>query len=111
MPRDASLLASSRALKAAPPFWGSRRIWASLRFIEPWPRTKKRIWRRMREHHLVVPPHLKLTAKRPPTGSKARPAKPTAGWGLDMTKGMVEGCGWIDIVVVRAWYTQAMVGS
>jgi putative transposase len=64
----------------------------------------------MREHHLLVPPNLKLKAKRTPTGSKPRPHKPNEWWGIDMTKVMVAGCGWVYIVVVLDWYTKAIVG-
>ena len=49
--RDESLLPRIQALKAEHPFWGYRRIWAYLRFVEQLPVNKKRIWRLMREHH------------------------------------------------------------
>jgi putative transposase len=108
--RDERLLARIQELKAEHPFWGYRRIWAYLRFVEQLPVNKKRIWRLMREHHLLVPPNLKLRAKRTPTGSKPRPTKPNEWWGIDMTKALVEGCGWVYIVVVLDWYTKAIVG-
>jgi putative transposase len=109
-PRDDGLLSSIRALKAAHPFWGYRRIWAYLRFVEPWPVHTKRLWRLMREPHLLVPPNLKLKAKRTPTGSTPRPTKPNAWWGIDMTKVLGEGCGRVSSVVVLDWYTKALVG-
>jgi transposase InsO family protein len=108
--RDECLLPRIQALKAEHPFWGYRRIWAYLRFVEQLPVNKKRIWRLMREHHLLVPPNLRLKAKRTPTGSKPRPTKPNEWWGIDMTKVLVEGCGWVYIVVVLDWYTKAIVG-
>jgi putative transposase len=110
MRRDDNLLSSIRALKAVHPFWGYRRIWAYLRFVEPWPINKKRIWRLMGEHHLLVPPNLNLKAKRTPTRSKPRPTKPNEWWGIDMTKVLVEGWGWVYIVVVLDWYTKTIVG-
>jgi hypothetical protein len=61
--RDEGLLPCIQALKAAPPFWGDRRIWAYLHFIERLPVNQKRIWRLMREHHLLVAPNLRLNAK------------------------------------------------
>ena len=64
----------------------------------------------MREHHLLVPPHLRLKAKRTPMGSQPRPTKPHEWWGIDMTKGLVQGVGWVSIVVVLDWYTKAIVG-
>jgi putative transposase len=108
--RDACLLPQIQPLKAEHPFWGDRRIWASLRFVEQVPVHKKRIWRLMREHHLLVPPNLWLKAKRTPTGSTPRPTKPHEWWGIDITKVMVTGFGWISSVVVLDWYTKKIVG-
>ena len=109
--RDERLLPRVRQLKAEHPFWGYRRIWAYLRFVEHLSVNKKRVLRLMREHHLLGPPHLRLKAKRTPTGSKPKPTKPDEWWGIDMTKVMVAGFGWIYIVVVLDWYTKKIVGS
>jgi putative transposase len=108
--RDEILLPQIQALKAEHPFWGYRRIWAYLRFVEQREVNKKRILRLMREHHLLVPPNLRLKAKRAASGSKPRPTKPHEWWGLDMTKVMVEGFGWMYIVLVLDWYTKKIVG-
>jgi putative transposase len=101
--RDAQLLPRIQALKAEHPFRGDRRIWASLRFVEPWPGNKKRVLRLMREQHLVVKPYDKLKAKRTPSRSKPKATKPNEWWGIDMTKVLVEGFGWIDVIVVLDW--------
>jgi putative transposase len=108
--RHDALLQRVQALKAEHPFWGYRRIWAYLRFVEHGPVHKKRVWRLMREHHLVVPTNLKLQAKRTPTGSKPRATKPNEWWGIAMTKLLVEGFGWVSIVVVLDGYTTKIVG-
>jgi transposase InsO family protein len=108
--RDEELLPRLRARKAEHPCWGSRRIWAYLPFVEHHVVNKKRGRRLMREHHLLVPPTLKLKAKRTPAGRKPHPTKPHEWWGIEMTKVMVEGVGWISIVVVLDWYTKTMVG-
>jgi putative transposase len=108
--RDEVLLPRIQALKAEHPFWGYRRIWAYLRFVEHLSVNKKRILRLMREHHFVVTPHLKLKAKRTPTGRKPKPTKPNEWWGIDMTKVLVAGFGWVYIVVVLDWYTKVIVG-
>jgi putative transposase len=97
-------------LKAEHPFWGYRRIWAYPRFVEQGPVNKQRILRLMREHQLLVQPHRRLKAKRTPTGSNPRPMKPNEWWGIVMTKVMVTGFGWIDIVVVLDRYTKKIVG-
>jgi putative transposase len=110
MHRDATLLPQIQALKAEHPFWGYRRSWAYLHFVEQRLVNKKRILRLMREHHLLVPPNLRLKAKRAASGSKPRPIRPHDWWGIDMTKVLVEGFGWVYIVVVLDWYTKKIVG-
>jgi putative transposase len=64
----------------------------------------------MREHQLLVTPNRRLRAKRTPTGKKPQPAKPHEWWGIDLTKVLVEGVGWMYIVVVLDWYTKTIVG-
>jgi putative transposase len=108
--RDEALLPRLQALKAEHPFWGYRRIWAYLHFVERLPVNKKRILRLMREHHLLVRPNQRLRARRTPTGSKPKPTKPNEWWGIDMTKVLVAGFGWVYIVVVLDWYTKQTVG-
>lgn len=108
--RDDELLPCIQALKAEHPFWGYRRIWAYLRYVEQRLVNKKRILRLMREHQLLVTPNLRLKAKRTPTSSKPRPTQPNGWWGIDMTKVLVEGFGWVYIVIVLDWYTKKIVG-
>ena len=64
----------------------------------------------MREHRLLASPHLRLKAKRTPTGSKPKPTKPNEWWGIDMAKVLVDGCGWVDVVIVLDWDTKVIVG-
>jgi putative transposase len=108
--RNEDLREHIRALKAAHPFWGYRRIWAYLRCVEQQPVNKKRILRLLREHHLLVTSNQRLRAKRTPTRSKPKPSRPNEWWGIDMTKVLVQGFGWIYLVVVLEWYTKAIVG-
>ena len=108
--RNEGLLQRIRELKAEHPFWGYRRIWAYLHFVERRSVNKKRMWRLRREHQLLVTPHRRLRATRTPTGQKPRPTKPNEWWGIDMTKVLVEGMGWMYIVVVLDWYTKTIVG-
>jgi putative transposase len=74
--------------------------------VEQQPVNKKRSLHLLREHPLLVQPNMKLKAKRTPTGCKPRPTKPNEWWGIDMTKVLVEGFGWVYIVVVLDWYTK-----
>ena len=92
-----------RALNAEPPFRGDRRIWASLHVVERRPVNRKRVLRWMREHHLLVPPDLRRKATRTPVGRKPQPTEPNEWWGSEMTTVLVQGCGWVDIVVVLEW--------
>jgi putative transposase len=108
--RNQTLLERMRVLKAEHPFWGYRRIWAYLRFVEQLPVNKKRILRLMQEHHLLVTPQQRLKAKRTPMRSKPKPTRPNEWWGIDMTKVMVQDVGWVYIVVVLDWYTKMVVG-
>jgi putative transposase len=109
--RNEGLLQRIRELKAEHPFWGYRRIWAYLRFVDQLPVNKKRILRLMREHSLLVTPNQRLKAKRTPARNKPTPTRPNEWWGIDMTKVLVQGFGWVYIVVVLDWYTKAIVGS
>jgi putative transposase len=108
--RDEGLLPRIQALKAEHPFWGYRRIWAYLRLIEQLPIHKKRVLRLTREHQLLVPPNLRLKARRTRTASKPEPTTPNEWWGIDMTKVLVSGFGWGYVVVVIDWYTKKVVG-
>jgi hypothetical protein len=103
--RDQELLPRLQAPKAEHPFWGYRRVWAFLRCVEHLPVNRKRIWRLMREYPLLVPPNLRLKAKRMPMGSKPKPTKPDEWWGIGMTKVLVQAFGWLYIVVILDWYT------
>ena len=100
----------SQALKSDHPFWGYRRIWAHLKFVDHLAINKKRILRVMRERGLLVTPHTRLKAKRTSTKPKPIPTVPNQWWGIDMTKVIVESFGWIYIVIVLDWYTKKIVG-
>lgn len=108
--RNEPILHRMQALKAEHPFWGYRRIWATLHFGDGLPVNKKRILRLMRQHGLLVQPNRRLKATRTPTRSKPRPTAPNQWWGIDMTKVLVEPVGWVYLVVVLDWYTKKIVG-
>lgn len=108
--RNHALLERIRALKAEHPFWGYRRVWAHLRYVDGQGVNKKRILRLMRGHDLLVRANLRLRAKRTGNRPKPRPTTPNEWWGIDMTKVMLEGFGWLYIVVALDWYTKKIVG-
>jgi len=64
----------------------------------------------MMEHCLAVRGSQLLKAKRQPTGHKPRSAKPNQWCGLDMIKVMIEGFGWVYMVIVLDWHTKKVVG-
>ena len=108
--RNAELLARIRALKADHPFWGYRRIWAYLRYVDGLAVNQKRVYSVMKAADLLVKPNLKLRARRKPDTQKPRPDRPNEWWGIDMTKVMIEGFGWVYLVVVLDWHTKKVVG-
>jgi putative transposase len=109
--RDEELLPRLQGPQAEHPFWGYRRIWAYLRFVEQVPVNKKRILRLLREHRLLVTANQRLRAKRTPTGRKPKPTKPNEWWGIDMPNVLGGDFGWLSSVGVLDWSTTTMVGS
>jgi putative transposase len=108
--RHSPIIVRIRELKADHPFWGYRCIWAHLKYVDGLSINRKRVFRLMQKHALVVKPHTRLKAIRTPQRSKPRPTRPHQWWDIDMTKVMVEGFGWMYIVVVLDWYTKKIVG-
>jgi len=108
--RNADVLHRLQALKAEHPFWGYRRCWAHLHYVDGLAVNKKRVLRLLRQHALLVPPNARLRATRTPTTRKPRPTRPNEWWGIDMTKVLVESFGWVYVVVVLDWYTKKFVG-
>lgn len=106
--RDQELLPFIKELKSLHPFWGYRRVWASLRFHHQFLVNQKRVARLMKLYGLQVEGR-QLRAKRTPSGSKPRPERPLQWWGIDMTKLMTSG-GWVYIVLVLDWFTKRIVG-
>lgn len=74
--RNEGLLQHIGELKAEPPFWGYRRIWAYLHFVERQPVNKKRVRRLMREHSLPVPPVTRRVRNLERTESRKRVIRP-----------------------------------
>lgn len=108
--RNAAILRRIRALKAEHPFWGYRRMWAYLRYREGLPINKKRIYRLMKEHSLLVKRNERLKACRTASRPKPRASRPNELWGIDMTKVMVPTWGWLYLHVVLDWYSKKIVG-
>lgn len=55
--RNQYILERTKSIKAEHPFWGYRRVWAYLRYIDALIINKKRVYRLMRENNLTVKPN------------------------------------------------------
>lgn len=108
--RNQQIVGRIKEIKAEHPFWGYRRIWAYLKYVDNLEINKKRVLRLMQKHGLLVKADTKLKAKRTSGRSKPRPDRPNQWWGTDMTKVMVNGFGCMYITVVLDWYTKKIVG-
>jgi transposase InsO family protein len=106
--RDLILLERIRTIKADHPFWGYRRVWAHLRYIDHLLVNRKPVLRLMRENALCVKPNLKLKAERT-LRPKPRPDRPNQWWGIDMTK-IMTATGWVYVVIVLDWHSKKVVG-
>ena len=98
--RNSPVVGRIIAIKAEHPFWGYRRIWAHLKYVDELEINKKRVYRLLQKHDLLVKPDIKLKANRAPTRSKPKSDCPNQWWGIDMSKVMIQGFGWMYIVVV-----------
>jgi len=106
---DNVLVVLMKQIKDAHIFWGYRRVWAWLRFRLDVVVNQKRVRRLMKEHGLMVLRRIHK-AKRTPQRSKPRPSRPGQIWGMDMTKFIIDGLGWVYLVIVLDWYTKKIVG-
>jgi len=107
--RNQYILERIKSIKTEHPFWGYRRVWAYLRYIDALIVNKKRVYRLMRENNLTVKPNTRLIAKRVSERPKPRADRPKQYWGIDMTK-VMSNTGWVYVVVVLDWYTKKIVG-
>lgn len=107
--RNAPLVERIRHIKAEHPFWGYRRTWAYLKYVDGLVVNKKRVYRLMKAHNLTVLPNHQLKAKRLSHRRKPRPDRPNQWWGIDMTKVLTDS-GWVYVVIVLDWYSKKVVG-
>lgn len=107
--RNRPILSRIRELKCDHPFWGYRRIWAHLQYIDGLQVNQKRVLRLMREDNLLVKASMKIKASRV-IRPKPKPTRPNEWWGIDMTKVLTSDEGWVYIVIVKDWFTKKIVG-
>lgn len=106
---DAAIVDKIKGIKTEHPFWGYRRVSAWLRYREQIQINRKRMYRIMKEYGLLVDGK-RYKAKRSPQRSKPRAERPLAFWGIDMTKFLISGIGWVCLIIVMDWYTKKIVG-
>jgi len=109
---DKRILNHIMPVKAEQPNWGYRLIWAYLKYQMDLPFNKKRIYRIMKEHNLLVKKNTRLKAIRDNQNNRSKPRanRPNQFWGIDMTKVMIPDFGWAYLVIVLDWYTKKIVG-
>ena len=108
--RNEAFLTHLKDLKSDHPFWGYRRCWAYLYYRQGIKVNKKRIYRLMKEYHLLVSKNSRNKAKRTAFLPKPRASCPNQIWGTDMTKIKIGSWGWYCLVIVLDWYTKKIVG-
>lgn len=108
--RNQALLSRIKEIKTDHPLWGYRRVWSYLKYRQDLEVNKKRIYRLMKEAHLLVTKDVRLKAKRGPMRPKPRAQYPNQFWGIDMTKIKMASWGWLYLTVVLDWYTKEIVG-
>lgn len=107
---NTALLERIRSLKADHPAWGYRRIGAYLRHHDDLHLNHKRVHRLMQLHGLLVPCRRPRPAASAATTRKPRTVEPNRYWGIDMTKVMLPGTGWVYLHVVLDWGSKKLVG-
>jgi len=109
---DSQTLLQIETIKSDHPFWGYRRIWAYMKYRLNQPVNKKRIYRIMKEHNLLVKPNLRLRAKRDNQDNRNKPRANRLNqfWGTDMTKLLLSSFGWLYLVIVLDWFSKKIVG-
>jgi transposase InsO family protein len=106
--RNRELLELIGSIKADHPFWGYRRIWATVRHVHGHSVNLKRVYRLMRLAGLTVRKDEKHKAIRTPR-PKPSPDRPNQIWGIDMTT-ITTDKGHAYMVIVMDWYTKRITG-
>jgi transposase InsO family protein len=97
-------------IKEEHPFWGYRRIWATLRYRDKIDCNPKRIYRIMKERNFLCTKQQREKIASRIVRPKPQATRPNQLWGTDMTKVFVEGCGWVYVTIVLDWFTKKIVG-
>jgi len=107
--QDMHLIEKIKAIKLEHPYWGYRRIRAWLRYRDGILVNEKKVRRIMKAQGLQVKQAM-YKAKRTSNKSKPKAERPKQYWGIDMTKFIINGLGWVYLAIVLDWYTKKVVG-
>lgn len=107
--RDKSIISKLEQICGNYPNWGSRRVQNWMCKRDNMTINRKTVQKIMREKNLLVKTKKKI-ASRQSQKKKPQPDKPNQWWGIDMTKFLVDSCGWIYFVSVIDWYSRKVVG-
>ncbi|WP_245523372.1 IS3 family transposase [Spirochaeta thermophila] len=106
---DGRLMEKIRDLVGEHPYWGYRRVAWWLRRREGEEVSEKRVRGLMKGAGLMCRRE-KKKARRGSGRGKPVARRPREWWGIDMTKVLVKGIGWVYLVIVLDWYTKKLVG-
>jgi transposase InsO family protein len=107
-PSDEALLARIRPITAAHPFWGSRQVWAWLRYREGRGVTQTRV--DSADAGSGLDGHAETDWGERTPRSEPKATRPRHYWGIDMTQVLIPTLGWAYLVIVLDWYTKKIVG-
>jgi putative transposase len=93
------VLLAIRAVIARSPAWGVRKVWAFLRHVCGWIVSRRRIWRLMKAHALVLPASAPERREALPRGQVAVPES-NRRWATDLTTQATARDGVVAIVPV-----------
>ena len=99
-----------QSIKLEHPSWGYRSVWSYLKYRMHYLIGINRVYRIMKEHHLLVTKAQRLLAKRGPIRPKPKAIRPNQYWGTDMTKIKIGTFGWLYLVIVLDWCTKEIIG-
>lgn len=106
---DEQLIEQIKSIISEHPFWGYRRVTAWLKYRERIWVNHKRVYRLMKQENLCVKRKQIIRQSRPKR-RKIQASKPKTIYGIDMTKFLVEGYGWLYLIVMMDWFTKRIVG-
>ena len=108
---DRAILPIIRRLKADHQFWGYRRIWAYLNFVERIVINKKRVYRLLPRERFARPETTRNSKRNGRAGNQSRARKNQTVGGASIRAKVLTADGWAYLVVVNDWFTKKILGA